>query len=453
MSTVPAAHYFRSALLLVDAEVNAAVDRRALREAGLKVRIMTSGLAAAQFLVGAGLPEGGEAGERPGVILCHGKLGDMSGPQFVQLVRLHPLLLGVPVLLVSNDDDEASRLDTLASGATGLLVRPYSQQSLLKALHALAGAEELALRRGARDLSTAAFDAALRRFSGVAHEKPDGTSAFNAGLQALQQRRWDVAIAAFQRAMREITLKGESELGLAAAWHGKGDMARYRHYLREAGLTFARARLWHRARVTYMRLLRVEPGADSPFLAVAERHIRAEDFTQAAEALAAGYDLGELKGLPDKLVQACLGTAEPGRSVDSVLAALASSPMPSIAADLGGGMREALAEADALAERRARAAAARSAAAARAARREQEVIAPLDDDLPECDAEAALPAPAAGKARKGVALRHDAPILPPLSADVQEMESTFFSAFPVLNEVVTVMRVTHDLLRHTRNKP
>ena len=333
---------FRTALLLVDAESNAAVDRRALREAGLtQVRILTSGIQAARLLAGR---DPDEPRYRPDVILCHKKLADMEGQQLVELVRLHPRLLALPILMVVSSKDEHALLDALGVGGSGVLARPYSQAALAKVLQQLAHETSAYLHSAEAELDTGAFDDALRHFDQTLAEAGNPDRAFRTGMQALHDRDWDSAITAFQKAMRQMALKGESELGLAAAWRGKGDMRKYCYYLNEAGHTFARAMQWHKARVVYTRLLRTAPTAPSPFLAVAENLIRSEKFDEAAEALAAGYDLGCLKDMPDRLARACLFNDDPDDSVDQMLLSLRTTPLAAEVDTLGCGVREALLE-------------------------------------------------------------------------------------------------------------
>lgn len=438
MSVTHTRHPFTSALLLVDAESNAAVDRRALREAGLtQIRVLTSGIQAARLLAGL-TPE--EPAFRPDVVFCHRKMADMEGFQLAELLRMHPYLLTIPLVVVAGNNVEAARIDALALGFSALLARPYSQDELHHTLEKLGSPSDSALHMGHSHINTGAFDAALRQYEAslAATDKPE--TAFTWGLQQLHARDWDGAIQSFQRAMRQIALKGEAELGLAAAWRGKGDTVRYTHYLNEAAHTFARATQWHKARVAYARLLRTAPEAPSPFLNVAESLIRAERFEDAVEALAAGYDLGPSEDTPDRLAQACFSTTTPDRSLAHVWHSLAASPLAEAATALGNDMRKAFEDKTLAAQARSRALRERQIVAHKG-------IAPRADSAeyaPPGDGLADLPEMSSPRDKA-------APVLAPLQALREDAAaSSCFTSIPVLNEALTVAKVTWQLLRSSR---
>ena len=204
MTAAPAPHTFQSALLLVDDEANAVVDRRALREAGVAyVRVLTSGVHAAQLLAGR-IPD--EPDYRPDIVLCHARMADMGAAQLAALVQTHPRLVTLPLLVVVGNDDEGARVEALATGFTGLLVRPYSPYRLYRQLQALSEPSPSALREGKTKLDTGAFDAALRQYEQLRDEAGSPETAFKLGMQELHSRHWAAAIQAFQRALRQMEL-------------------------------------------------------------------------------------------------------------------------------------------------------------------------------------------------------------------------------------------------------
>ena len=478
MSTASARHPFTSALLLVDADSNAVVDRRALREVGIQhIRILTSGVHTARLLAEE------VSDDKPfpvDLVLCHNRLADMSGAQLAALLRLHPRLLGLPILAVVGNNTEAESLRALASGFSGLLVRPYSHENLNRTLHALnQGRAAQRGMEGRLHLGTAAFEAALGQYEKSLAEIASPEKSFSAGLHYLQQRQWNEAIQSFQRALHQISLKGEAELGLAAAWRGKGDLQKYRHYLSEAGHSFARATLWHKARVAYARLLLQDPEAPSPFLAVAESCIRAGNYEEAAEALAQGYDsLPEEDVVPQRLAKACLYTENPEFSAHKVQRALDDTALAQCAQELGGHIREALEEQHRAASVR------REALAQRQAQDQtQAQVAPLlEGDFTTCTLPASPAASGAAKGRGGIELAQNynmdkvqnldflpagsparkgqgqgqggtqsqdsdagLSVIRPLHEE--EAESHLFTSIPGLNEALTVAKVTWKLLK------
>lgn len=472
---------FSTALLLVNTEANASVDKRALRHAGVdNVRVLTSGLVAVRLLAGLLPPNSPEnVAPLPEVVLCHSNLADMRGADFVALVRNHPQLLDLPIITMASNDDEAHKISSLAAGYSALLVRPYApaqlRDTLLQAARNANDAEYL--RNAAQNIKAGDFDKALAQYTllghGLGQGQEDPEQAFQDGMLFLKERQWDHAIRAFQKAMRRITLKGESELGLATAWKGKGDLERYRHYLGEASHTFARALQWHKARSVYARLLAADPQAISPFVSMAERFIRESRFEEATTALAAGYDLNPQTPVARALARACLCTDAPDYAAQRVEASLRQTDMESLASQLGQQIRESIVDEEQKMQERQRS--------------RQDESTPYGAD--STDMELALPripnsertrAKASGRtpsrtgergytrgdnsqSRKGIPLNESgpdtqpgaspsgtgkSPVLAPLNPE--DAESTLFSSMPGLNEALSVAKFTWKLFHATR---
>ena len=295
-------------LLLSESESMAALDRRALREVGAdRVEGLTSGVAAARIL--AGLDEAPPSFQ-PDVVICSQRLSDMEGEQFCAILRLHPMLLDMPVLLILPHDSEVEQLRTLGCGASALLARPYSIDQLKAHLDFLVSTRPTLddLDKASELTSTKAFDDALATYGILLKPIRQPEDYFRVGMQCLEQRKWNSAINAFQRAMRGALIQGKAELGMAAAWKGKGDMVRYRHYLSLAAATFVRARQWNRARAVYGRMLQEDPNARSPFLSEALQQMRQGNYDQAAGILAQGYEITPRQQITERMAQICLAT-------------------------------------------------------------------------------------------------------------------------------------------------
>ena len=480
-------------LLLCESEPLGALDKRALREAGAsEVRVMTSGVAAARML--AGLTPARD-GFSPEIIVCTQKLEDMDGEQFCAILRLHPRLLAMPVLLILPNDSEAEQLKTLGSGASALLGRPYSVPALQEKLTSLLAERPRLdqLRLAAQHTDTSAFDAALATYGILLRPERQPEDYFRVGMRCLDENRWNHAISAFQRALRSAQIKGEAELGMAAAWKGKGDRPRFHAWLARAAETFVRARRWHRARTAYARLLQDDPGARSPFLAEAHRLIRANAYDEAAEALAPSLEV--TPGAQDRFARMCLAAENPEAMLAALEAGLGKTMGESAGDALSQDIRESL---DAFAlerEARQRQVAAerqwqlsRAMAARRAAATEGESV-PVEEGSaaggpPESreKASATAPEPAALPSRRGLAPEvaaqrapgmtaderpqspaaietavEDAapeapvdkqPVLPPLTQ--AEATTGLFAGRPRFNELLSVIKLTWKLMRRSR---
>lgn len=469
---------FSTALLLVNNEANASVDKRALRQAGVdNVRVLTSGLVAVRLLAGLLPPDSPEnIPPLPEVVLCHSSLADMRGADFVALARNHPQLLDLPIITMASNDDEAHKISSLASGYSALLVRPYAPAQLRATLvQAARNANDAEyLRNAAQNIRQGDFDKALAQYTLLSHGLGQGQQipeqAFQDGMLFLQERQWDRAIRSFQKAMRQITLKGESELGLATAWKGKGDLERYRHYLAEASHTFARALQWHKARSVYARLLGEDPQASSPFVSMAERLIRESRFDEATTALAAGYDLNPQTPVAHALARACLSTDVPDYAAQRVEASLRQTDMKHLAPQLGQQIRESIADEEQKIQERQSQALARHGGPTPygADPAEMELALPRIPSAEPTRAKAgerARTGTSSSPPRKGIALsendidaQHAASssassntqVLAPLNPE--DAESTLFYNMPGLNEALSVAKFTWKLFHASRKK-
>ena len=106
--------------------------------------------------------------------------------------------------------------------------------------------------------------------------------------------------------MRGALIQGKAELGMAAAWKGKGDLVRYKYYLSQAAATFVRARQWNRARAVYGRMLQEDPNARSPFLSEALQQMRQGNYDHAAGILSQGYEVTPRQQITERMAQICL---------------------------------------------------------------------------------------------------------------------------------------------------
>lgn len=439
---------FTTALLLVSTEANASVDRRALRDAGITtVRVLSSGLVAARVLAGL-VPNDPEP--MPQVVLCHSILADMSGADFVALIRSHPQLLDIPVVALASNDDDAHKISALAGGYSALLVRPYApsklRTTLLEASRKASDVEYLTQASCA--LASGDFDTALAQYTLLTHNQTSPDLAFQEGMRQLQNRQWDHAIRSFQKAMRHISLKGESELGLATAWKGKGDMRRYKHYLSEASQTFTRALQWHKARTVYARLLSCDPKAQSPFLSMAERLIREERFDEAAEALAAGHDLqpdfdpeNPAQGTTAQSVaRACLCADVPSYALSKIEQSLKNTELHALAPRLSEHVRETIQGAEEQQVDRQRAAAVHSALLASI---EDEITLPLPS-LPPLRTKTAAQSPAKSRIHKGIALSDAAHTSPTNGSQKAEKRGAQDASYYDMDSTASTTRDSRD---------
>lgn len=471
-----------SVLLLCKSEQAAAVDKRALRDAGVaSIRTMTSGLDAARIMAGL---EPDKPPLTPDIVVCQHKLDDIDGEQFCALLRLHPRLLGMPILLLLPNDDEEAQLRALGCGASALMGRPFSVDALRKNLQALMAYDQrmTQLDKGRENADQQAFDDALATYGVLLKPVRTPDDYFYVGMRCLEEKRWNAALSAFQRSLQGAQIRGEALLGMAVAWRGKGDLVRCRRCLEQASLTFALAKRWHNARTVFIRLLREDPQARSPFLTAAQRLMRENRYADAARALAAGIDLTPPQLVGTRLAQICMASGQPQAMFEQLrqhldgelgqqAAALSTairSRMEDLQKQQAERQKQNAQERQRLIAREMRARARDNEAAAAGAEgplSEQPVAAPFDASednaarrggSPDVSGgQAAPPSGVASPARQ--ALPPPSPSLPPATASPylapfseEDASSTLFQRLPGVNELCSVIKCTWKLAR--RNK-
>lgn len=325
---------FDSAFLLVRSEDMAVVDRRVLRDAGVRsIQVLSSGVEAAGKLAEVA----SSAGSGPDMVLCHEQLADMSGDEFVRLVRLHPALAPFPVIMTVAADSPALRAKAREFGYSGLLIRPYTLAALIRQMNVAAecrAATRAALhdRLGA---APTAFCAALDAFSKQRLLRSDNADhVYRGALLALRQRNWDEAVTALQRAVRLAPENGEIVLALAAAWRGKNDVEKSRAMLREAVAVFVDSGAWERARGVSERLLNETGEKRHPLHNEARRLLASNRAADAANALIhSGFGASEAAAGPEgksawtyeQIARGCMASGEPVQTLTRLIHCLTAA--------------------------------------------------------------------------------------------------------------------------------
>lgn len=326
--------HINTAMLLVPNEDSAVIDKRELRKLGIQnISIYISGIEAANVLAKLNATD---VALLPQVILCQEQLVDMTSSEFVILIRNHPQFLGIPVLALASHASVADEVNALASGFSALLVRPYSSTALKETIIE-AECQALfieKLKQIHMPTTVEKFHNALKKINYVKSLEHMPMEYFKEGLNSLRQKKWDNAIGIFQKSIRQAGIKGNSELGLAAAYKGKLNIERYKHYLNMACLTFAKNKQWKKARTVYIQLLKEDVVALNPFIQLAEYFIREGRFDDAASSLAAGHDLGSNNNLAANIAHACAHVNSPKDAIKILIENLRSMDMADLALQL-----------------------------------------------------------------------------------------------------------------------
>lgn len=305
---------FRSALILVARESLATVDKQALRACGVRdFQILSSGVEAALVLA---------SGKGPEVTLCADTLADMSGDDFVRLVRLHPALVPYPVIVAVTTVEKDLVDKARSAGYSGLLQRPYTHDALAKQMErALQCRNATAAALAGRDqLDIAPFMTALNTYQAAFNPEEEATEQMlRHGLLSVKQQRWAEGIADLENVLRRDGSQVEALLGLSAAWRARGNEARSLGFLRDAVAALADKRQWDKAQIIAARLLRESPDIPNPLFEEVARLITNGAVKELDNAIDAGLALNHSIYPVDMLLRACAACASPDEAKELLL--------------------------------------------------------------------------------------------------------------------------------------
>lgn len=443
---------FDSAFLLVRSEDMAVVDRRVLRDAGIRhIQVLSSGVEAARKLA-----EDSSTGSGPDMVLCHEQLADMSGDEFVRLVRLHPALAPFPVIMAVTADSPALRTKAREFGYSGLLIRPYTLAALIKQMNVAAECREAtrAALQGRLGAEPTTFRTALEALSRQRLIRSDNADhVYRGALLALRQRNWDEAVTALQRAIKLAPENGEIVLALAAAWRGKNDVEKSRAMLREAVAVFVDNGAWERARGVSERLLNETAEKRHPLHNEARRLLASNRAADAAEALiqggfgvndAAAGPEGKNAWICEQIARGCMASNEPVQTLARLKRCLTAAWGKDGSGAFGALESYVLSRINgaesALAVQRLAVASFKSSGPAFAG----EVSSPQGAPCPPQAKTTRAPSPAQDST---VLTDETAPAIPLLK---EPSPSTALQGFPLLRDALAVARVTAGLLRAER---
>ena len=268
-----------SVLLANANEPQTKTDRACLRQfPGIEVAWRASGAAAAHYLLH----------NEVDLVVCGDALTDMNGTTFIRLLRSHPRLTSLPVLLASADNSKTAVLGAQAAGCSGYLIRPYSLQGFARqTVGALRSAslQPESKPEPAEECSEEAFQQLLAQCARTAQETVDPATPFlDKGMRLLNGGQYAAAMRQFEEAARRNPRLPEVFVGMARACKGQGSRSDFRHFLGKAMALYASQHQFDKARELFDELLLCDPLAPNPFLLQVSALIKRGSYKQAAAA-------------------------------------------------------------------------------------------------------------------------------------------------------------------------
>ncbi|MBQ7457094.1 MAG: histidine kinase [Desulfovibrio sp.] len=304
-------------LLLNESQSINAIDKKIVRDCGYEqILPMTSGSEAARFLAGDPLAA------TTYIAVVGMRLSDMTGEQFATILKSHPRLYALPILLLVPSETEKDQLQMLGTHAHALLARPIAVESMRASLALLAtNPPKTTPAKGASDNLFFALLENSQTLVKASRYEPE--AFYKVGMQCVQQKKWNSAIIAFTHALESPTLKGEAELGMAAAYTGKKDQNNVGYWLSQAAETMVNAGRWNIARTIFARVVIGNSQARNPFFVKARKHINQGHYAEAADTLAESLETVPAPLVGEKMADMCRMAKHPQTMLHTLLAALA----------------------------------------------------------------------------------------------------------------------------------
>ncbi len=339
-------HSFTNALLLAEDESLLALDRQILRRMGVPRPVFFSSgrkaldhLAAAASLgraVGDGMSAARHAAD---MLICHERLADMSGLQFLAYVRGTPGLSGIPALLLVGNRDSAIARAALACNSCAVLCRPYTENQAASALAAAVMPDALHAPLALPPSFAATFRQERRKMGDLPPLSPlplsrtngakpapepaaeSAEALFRAGFAASQSEDWSRASELLKKSHSLDPLRPETCVALNRVSAAQGREEDARIWLCRAGAAYLRRGDRTRAREVFIRLPRGKSG-QTPLLREAASWLESGEVKVAALIFMEAHALDPDTPLHAVIGRACLFTPAPEEHMRHLVQAL-----------------------------------------------------------------------------------------------------------------------------------
>lgn len=224
------------------------------------------------------------------LILCDTHIEDMDSRSFLRLLKKNAKLKHVPVVMVTAENDRNAVLDAIAAGCAGYILRPYSADTFdrhvgtaLK-LTAFTEIEEQQINDAKQLLAMGKYDDAIEEFEEIIAMHEEAQQYYDMGCRYLLKQKYGKAIVSFNKAIKINELFAEAYQGLAEAFRSKGDIDKYKLYLKKAADTYAQFDRLEEVKELFIEILKMDSSAINPFNTLGVRLRRNGDLEGAVRA-------------------------------------------------------------------------------------------------------------------------------------------------------------------------
>ncbi len=231
------------------------------------------------------------------VILCDALLADMDGVEFIIRIRRTFPNRSLPVVMVTSENRRNKVLDAISAGCSGYILRPYSNTTFERHLQiafemeSFGEVDRLQAEEAKDMVAMSEFDDAIEAFEEIVFEEDEAQRYFDMGCTYLVECRYGRAIIAFNRAIKINRLFAEAYKGLADAWKGKGELAKYKEHLQTAMDIHARFDRFEETKKLFVEALKCDSDSPNPFNTLGVSLRRQGDYPGAFHAYQKALEL------------------------------------------------------------------------------------------------------------------------------------------------------------------
>lgn len=322
-----------SVLLLGQSESLVSIDRHMLRNSGFKrIAFCSGGLESADRLSRLA------PNELPALVVC-AQLSDIDASMFLHLIRLHPNLAALPVLLLYSQLAVENALEAARLGYAAVLARPYTQKELD---FAILSVQKNRPHRAAPCADAQAFEKAfaslapeklLQKHKAKAALKIKDNSALPTiastedsvrqhllqGKKMLQQGKFKEAATVFTKCLLSGRgRRSEALQGLAQTQEGLGLSAKSRIFWQQAACACIDEEDFQNARVIFSRLHGEQRALNNPLYKAGMQLLKQGAYKAAAQAFLQGHALTPDEPFYSHAGRACQFAVNPERSAQEI---------------------------------------------------------------------------------------------------------------------------------------
>ena len=314
-------------LLLGENETSVSIDKQMLRGSGAtRIIFASSGMACARML--ASLPKE----NLPSFVFCS-SLEDMDSVQWLHLIRLHPNLAELPVLLVHSQIPTQTLLEVARLGFAGELARPYNQKDLdfailsvckAKSSTAKPCADNKMFENAITSMATSSEFTGPAKSNDLTKKNQSHESYLQnliLGKSLLRQKRYLPAIKTFSKFLAEGKgKKGEALEGIADAHFHLGNLEKSKMFWQQAAVAYIDQEDFLSARAAFTQVYKnmERKPVDNPLFQAGTRLLHQGHYKAAALAFLQGQVLTPNQSFQSHAARGCQFAINPEHTAEKL---------------------------------------------------------------------------------------------------------------------------------------